>query len=54
MCAVLARPPRHQGVRKGVGEERGREAGTGLHPKEAGGDPSRQGRENCATHTPTL
>lgn len=49
MRALLARPPRHQGVRKGVGEERGREAGAGLHLEEAGGDPSGQGREKCVT-----
>lgn len=44
MCPLLARPPRHQGVRQGAGEERGRAAGAGLHPEEAGGDTSRQGK----------
>lgn len=45
MRALLARPARHQGVRQVAGEERGRAAGAGLHPEEAGGDASRQGEE---------
>lgn len=45
MRALLARPARHQGVRQAAGEERGRAAGAGLHPEEAGGDASRQGEE---------
>lgn len=45
MRALLARPPRNQGVRQDSCEERGRAAGAGLHPEEAGGDPSRLGRK---------
>lgn len=45
MRALLARPARHQGVRQAAGEERGRAAGAGLHPEEAGGDVSGQGEE---------
>lgn len=40
MCALLARPTRHQGVWEGAGKERGRAASTRLHPQEAGDDPS--------------
>lgn len=43
MCPLLARPTRHQGVWEGACQERGRAAGTRLHPEEAGGDPSRPG-----------
>lgn len=46
MCALLARPAQHQGVRQGTGAERGGAGGAGLHPEEAGGDASGQGEEN--------
>lgn len=48
MRPILAGSALQQRVREAAGEERGREAGSGLHPEEAGGDALRPGEESPA------